>query len=102
MANPAKTQTDMLTTRVEGLEHRINALQEQLDRSTLIIQALWELLGAHEPSCDEDALSSTMARILEEKQKKEPAPCPACSRPVSIRTNRCVYCGVEVPKDTVF
>lgn len=77
--------------------------EDPIDELSLRIEALW-LLIKDKLKVDDNELADIINKLsdqdLEEAAVKEdPNPCPKCGRPMSIKTNLCIYCGAD--EDTV-
>jgi hypothetical protein len=86
-------------------QSQIAELGRDLDRLSMITQALWLILK-DEHGYDDDVLrAKVMAIDLSERAqaggegKPPPLPCPKCNRPLGRRHARCIYCGAERPLD---
>lgn len=81
-----------------ALVSQVEYLEGNIDRLTLITQALWELLQK-KIGIAESELTALIEEIdlrdgvLDGKVTKEPQKCSKCNQSVSIRTNVCFYCG---------
>ena len=89
--NAVSKENSALVTRVECLE-------DNIDRLTLITQALWELLQK-KLGIEESELTLLIEEIdlrdgrLDGKISKTPQKCSKCNQSVSVKTNVCFYCG---------
>ena len=85
---------------------RIKLLESNLAKSLMISEALWELL-AEKTGLTEDELYQKLHEVdmrdgvLDGKNQRSAADCPACGRKVSGRHAACLYCG-EVIDSSVF
>ena len=76
----------------------VEVLETRIDKLTLISMAMWELLCGH---YSEDDLIAKIQEIdlrdgAEDGKYRAPTmTCSACSRTVSKRHARCLYCGAE-------
>jgi hypothetical protein len=85
----------------------IGMVRAELDRTTLIIQALWELLKKKTNSTEEELLEMIQSVDMldgkvDGKPTRVPENCPACTRPVSVQTSKCFFCGTPVQRKKVF
>ena len=67
-----------------------------LDRTGLIVQALWELLKKKHGATEDELLEmiqsvDLMDGKIDGKPSRIPDNCPGCTRPVSISTNLCFF-----------
>ncbi len=78
-------------------------LREQLYRLTLIVETLWKILK-DKHQMDEAALKKMIDENELERNKllAQPLKCKGCSRPVSIRSKICVFCGEKVDHVELF
>jgi ribosomal protein S27AE len=86
---------DDLTARLRRLQAKdetqeVEALQEKVDRLTLICRALWSFVREHH-----DLSETDLVNRMEEMKRTEGAECPECGRIMSRHHNRCLYCGAE-------
>ena len=73
-----------------------------LDRLALVTEALWTLLRERAGLTDQQLVERIQEVDLSDGQldgkvRRPPVDCPACSRKVSRRNRRCLYCGAELP-----
>jgi len=77
---------------------KIEYLEDNIDRLTLITQALWELLQ-NKIGIKEFELINLVEEIdlrdgkLDGKMSKPLQKCSKCKQSVSVKTNVCFYCG---------
>lgn len=73
-------------------------------RLVMINEALWQLLR-EAGQMSEEHLTSRVAGLEEKYEKlgnRTVATCPKCNRPTSTKHVKCMYCGQEMPKGSVF
>ncbi len=80
---------------------------ENVDKLALICRAMWELLRERTNLNEEDLLKKVreidlLDGALDGKVKNPPKKCSKCSRTMSKRHARCIYCGTEALLDTAF
>lgn len=81
-----------------ALVSKVEYLEDNIDRLTIITQALWELIQKR-VGIEESELTSLIEEIdlrdgvLDGKITKKPQKCSKCNHSVSIKTNVCFYCG---------
>lgn len=81
-----------------ALVSKVEYLEDNIDRLTLITQALWEILQK-KVGIEEFELTALIEEIdlrdgkLDGKISKTPQKCSKCNQSVSIKTNVCFYCG---------
>ncbi|MGE0366424.1 MAG: hypothetical protein AB7Q00_11895 [Phycisphaerales bacterium] len=79
---------------------RIESLESRVERLQLACMALWEFLQEHHKITNEELnlrIREIDARDGEEDGRASPRAraCPSCQRPVSVRHQKCLYCGTE-------
>ena len=93
------TRNDLATTDRE--------LRRRIDGLMLINMAMWSILE-EKLGVSEQQLAERVKEIdlrdgkLDGRIATEGAQCPRCSRIMSVRHNRCMYCGEDAPKKKVF
>ena len=81
-----------------ALVSKVDYLEDDINRLTLITQALWELLQK-KVGIEESELTDLIEEIdlrdgvLDGKITKKPQKCSKCKQSVSLKTNVCFYCG---------
>lgn len=100
-------QNQDASNAVRNAKTEIALLQKELDRTGLIVQALWELLKKKHGATEDELLEMIQAVDLMDgkidgKPSRIPDNCPSCTRPVSISTNSCFFCGTTVERKKVF
>ena len=86
---------------------QVEQLQDQLGRLFLITEAMWSLIKG-KLDVDDTKLGELMKEIdlrdgkLDGKANPVPDLCLQCSRPVSVRSNICPYCGIRVERSSPF
>ena len=100
-------QNSDLNNALRSAKGEITLLRQELDRTTLVVQAMWELLKKKHGETEEDLLHMIDAvdlldGKLDGKPSRLPENCPDCTRPVSVVTNTCFFCGTEVKRVKVF
>ncbi len=88
-------------------KQEVQKLRDDIDHLTLITQALWEVVKQKTDLKDEvlvAMISEMDARDgkIDGRYVKVPEQCPQCSRPVTVSTNSCVYCGIKVDRKSPF
>ena len=82
-------------------------MRSDIDRTSLIVQALWELLKKKHGTTEDELLQMILAVDMldgkvDGKPSRIPDKCPQCARPVSIATSSCFFCGTVVDRKKVF
>lgn len=94
-------------TRAAGLADDVKQLSRQVERLTLVSQALWELLretGAFQ----EEQLLARMEEIdlrdgeADGKIRPTRLTCPKCNRVNNSKRGSCMYCGQDFLREHVF
>jgi ribosomal protein S27AE len=81
--------------------------EERLDKLTLITMAMWELLRDNTKFTELDLLAKVQELDLRDgkpdgKVSLTVCKCPKCSRTMSPRHKKCLYCGHAELVDSVF
>lgn len=78
-------------------------LKENVHRLTIIVQALWEITKTKSGLTDEDLKKAMReVEIARAKAFTEVGKCKSCSRPVSVQSKMCAFCGEKVEDDSIF
>ena len=90
--------------RANRAESAVQALETRLDRAMMTVEAMWTImrdkLGVTNEELVERIVDLDLTDgILDGKERKPPLECPSCSRRISRRFPRCMYCGVEIQHD---
>ncbi len=86
---------------------RVRELEFAVHRMALASQAMWELVRSKVDVTEAELLQKINEIDLRDgtkDQRMSPrlSKCPKCSRTLSTKNSRCIYCGTEVPKPHVF
>lgn len=82
--------------------HRVNDLENDVQRLLLITQALWTIVQ-DELNLTDDQLAERVREIdlsdgrLDGKVRQDIQNCPQCGRSMSRRHRRCLFCGTDAP-----
>ncbi|MEI6234097.1 MAG: hypothetical protein WCT04_13665 [Planctomycetota bacterium] len=100
-------QNNDASAALRNAKGEIALLRQDLDRTTLIVQALWELLKKKHGATENEMLEMIQAVDMldgkvDGKPSRIPDNCPQCMRPVSVTTNSCFFCGTVVERKKVF
>lgn len=92
---------------LRSAKNEIAALRQELDHTTLIVQALWEMMKKKHGATEGELLEliqavDMMDGKVDGKPSRIPENCPECARPVSVATNACFFCGTVVERKKVF
>lgn len=102
----ASSQASRAASRADRAERTVKMLEENLAKTLLICEALWELLSQrtgltvqelHDKLYEIDMRDGT----LDGKNQRKPVACPGCGRIVGPRHSVCLYCQ-QVIDDSVF
>ena len=85
-------------SKVDRLAQENKILHNNLEKSMLICEALWELLRDRAKLTDEDLHKKIYEidmrdGVLDGKNVRKAVECPDCGRKVSSRHPACIYCG---------
>ena len=102
-----KTDTKDMSNALRSAVGEITALRHELDRTTLVVQAMWELLKNKLGASEEELMALIQAvdmldGKIDNRPSRIPENCPHCTRPVSIHTHTCFFCGTGVIRKKVF
>ena len=104
---PADMRKDQLKD-AQGLAQQTSAetqkLREDLHHLAIIAQAMWELLS-EKSGLTNDELRKRITEVEFEKAKSftsSTTQCKKCSRPISIRSKACLFCGEKVEHKEIF
>ena len=78
------------------LQAAVRQLQARVDRHSLVIQVLKEMLLS-QGGFSEDAFLERLARAV--AQKADDKSCRKCGKAMSAKHNRCIYCGEQRPPE---
>jgi hypothetical protein len=94
-------QLDEARGDVAKLREAFADLQKQLDGQRALIRALFDLLREGH-GLTEAQLLDHFRRVVAARAAAPPKVCSACGRPVSLRHQRCLYCGADQPAASAF
>ena len=94
------------TGRAERAERKVRMLEENLSKTMLICEALWELLSQRSGLTVQDLHNKLYEidmrdGVLDGKNQRKAVECPGCGRMVGPRHSVCLYCG-QVIDNSVF
>jgi hypothetical protein len=78
------------------LQAAVRQLQARVDRHSLIIQVLKEMLLSQD-GFSEDGFLERLERAI--AQKADDKTCRKCGKTMSAKHNRCMYCGEQRPPE---
>ena len=93
-------------SRANEAQRDVRALEEQLAKTLMICEALWELLS-EQTNLTQEHLYKKLYEIdmrdgkLDGKNDAKVMECPNCGRKVTTRRETCLYCG-QVLNKSVF
>ena len=90
-----------------NLSERVDRLEDQIDSLAIVCQAMWELLSEHltDPI---DQLNEKVHEIdlrdgkLDGKMRRVETSCAQCNRSLHARHRHCMYCGHQMPQESIF
>lgn len=94
-------QLDEARGDIAKLRDVVTDLQRQLDAQAALLRALFALLQETH-GLTEAQLLDHFHRAVDERTAAPAKPCTACGRPVSLRHQRCLYCGADQPAASAF
>ena len=82
-----------------GTRTDVKELRDQVERSSMLIQAMWELLAERLNLTDQDLEKKALEVDLRDgvkdgKMTAHPLRCPQCGRVSNSRHKKCLYCGL--------
>lgn len=98
-------------TNVRSAEQRaavaareVRHLADALDRSLMVIEAMWVLMRDKLQLTDEQLADKIndidlSDGVLDGRVRKTPVSCPSCHRTIARRFTKCMYCGQPVVQD---
>lgn len=105
--NRTGDEVDRLQRKIIDKEDRLRELEFTVQRMALASQAMWELVR-ETTGITEDQLRERMHEIdlrdgcRDGRISPQVLTCPQCSRAVSSKNPRCMFCGEDVPRQHVF
>lgn len=102
----AVEKVDQTKIMTDKLRDEIRTLSNRCDTLALVCQALWEIIK-EQGNFDDERIINKMQEIdlrdgiADGKITGRPVSCPSCSRINNTRRSSCIYCGHELPSDTV-
>jgi len=80
---------------------------ERVDQLLLVCSAMWELICEKTNLTEADLINRVAVLdakdgVADGKITRTPQKCPKCSRILSPKHSKCLYCGADVPIDSVF
>ena len=94
-------------SKAQEAKENIRWLEDRLERLTLVCMGMWELLQERASLTEEDLAAKVQEIDLRDgqadgKASKQPQQCPKCSRTMSPRHARCLYCGYAIAGGSPF
>lgn len=94
-------------TRSEAAEREVRSMDDRLERLTLVCMAMWSLLREYTDLKEEDLINRVQELDLldgvdDDKLNRQVQRCPKCSRVMSPKHQKCLYCGYEKLEKTAF
>lgn len=96
----ARNATSQTSTQSSDTSSELDFIEGRLDRLTLVCMAMWSLIQDKTNLTEEDLLERVrvidmMDGTTDNKAKRSMQKCANCDRPMSMRHQRCLYCGHE-------
>ncbi len=105
-AGAAETRSATASAKAGRAEQDVRLLTREVDKLSMITEALWTLLKEQHGYTDEDLILRVTEIDLEDgvldgkvRRDQGPRKCPACSRTLSRRHPTCLYCGKPVAQE---
>lgn len=94
----ARAQASAGASKASQASQEVRDLEDRLDRLTLVSMAMWSLLKEKNNMTEEELLLRVRQIDLADgeedgKVKRKVLRCPRCSRVMSPRHRKCMYCG---------
>ncbi|MCE9532225.1 MAG: hypothetical protein K8T89_14065 [Planctomycetes bacterium] len=103
----AEVNSGAARREIQDHHARLRDLEQQLERVTLVSQALWELLRDRS-GITEDQLVDKITEVdlrdgtKDNRLSPRVVACPKCERNITTRHQRCIYCGSAVTKEHIY
>ena len=86
---------------VSSLREAVVGLQRQVENQRVLLRALFALLQERQGLTERDLLTY-FRRAMDERGATTVKTCTFCSRPVSLKFERCMYCDLPQPAASAF
>lgn len=91
----------------QSIENTYLPYAKQLEKLSLVCQAMWTLVQERTGLTDQDLLERVTELdlkdgVLDGKYTKPPVDCPKCDAKISRKFNRCLFCGEEYTDGSAF
>lgn len=95
--NAAYGQALDASAKADHANTQIEFLARDVERLSMVTQALWQILKEEHGYDDEVLRARVMSIDLADRTEggHAPQPCDQCHRPIAKRHTRCLYCGAE-------
>jgi len=85
----------------------VRRLEDRVDRLVVISMAMWSILSEKANVSEDELMARVQALDLSDgkadgKLNLNVMDCPKCSRKLSVRHQRCLYCGAEMHGKSAF
>lgn len=106
--NPlARSSGARAEAKVSSVEIQLRVMQGDIDRLSLLCQAMWELVSEKTNLTGQDIEQKVMEidlrdGTLDGKLGRSQRQCPQCNRNLHRRHDKCLYCGHEVGREHAF
>ena len=107
-ASSAQGAASRSESKASKAEWEVRALNDRLDKLSLICSAMWQLMQEKTDLTEEDLMAKVQELDLADGvadgkvTKKKLQNCPGCNRVMSPRHKRCLYCGTTIEKTEAF
>ena len=106
-ARDAQVEAARGAARAGAAEEHAKRLEDRLDKLTLVCMGIWELLRERAKLTEQDLMDKVREIDIRDgvpdgKVTPQVAQCPKCSRVMSPRHKKCLYCGSEWLNLTAF
>ena len=101
MAKDRVSETQVLAQQASSENQK---LKDDIHHLSIIVEAMWAILKTKTGASDED-LRKQVTEVEFEKAKAHTnmtVKCKNCSRPVSIKTKTCLFCGEKLETKEIF
>ncbi len=103
----ARTASARAEAKASNVQDQIRVMQDNVDRLSLLCQAMWELVSEKTNLTEQDIEEKVMQIDLRDgsldgKMGRSQRHCPQCNRNLHRRHDKCLYCGYEVEREHAF
>jgi hypothetical protein len=107
LSNDATAAQDRANTMARAVQEMSRGTDDRVDQLVLVCAALWELMRERSGLTEADLITRIAeidARdgVADGRITKKTRTCPACAHIVFPRHKKCLFCGADLPADSVF